>query len=441
MIKMKTPISDIKHFSIPIDETVFYDQSVMIEKAKGSYLYAEGDPEPYFDLVMGYSSTNFGHINDKILNFVQEAITKYDNITSFNSESKIELSRKLVNLLPFPNNKTVYYPVGGTKAIDAAIKLAKAYTKCDTVITFKGDFHGYSYGGMLTTDNGFIEKEQYGSLPGTVITFPFPDRKDATGKQDANNILGTIDNFLTENQSKIACILFEPIQGAAGFIIPPDNFLIELVALAKKYHVITICDEIQTGMGRTGTFYYINQLNINPNIILMGKSLAGGFYPLSAVIADKALFEAVNPDRPGFDSTFANSLLGIEIANKVIDYIQNENILNLVNQTGSLFMSKLKNILKNFEFIKELDGIGMAYSFRVEAASRKAEDNTKLARFIRKEAFKNHLILQTAGVKVDYVKIAPNFFITENEISLVIKKLQEVMIRVNNQEVNISDSY
>src|SRR3989344_6736093 len=132
--------TDIKRFNTLIDETVIYDPLALVAKAKGSKVWIEGQKEPFIDLLMGYSSTSFGHVNDEILQFVKDAAKKFDNIIAFNSTSKIDLSRKLVGLLPRPGNKVPYYPVGGAKAVDAAIKLAKAYTKKDTIIVFSGGF-------------------------------------------------------------------------------------------------------------------------------------------------------------------------------------------------------------------------------------------------------------------------------------------------------------
>lgn len=126
MIKI---IEDILQFNSPIDETNYYDPTKLVKRAKGIYVWMEDEKEPYIDLLMGYSSTNFGHANDDILKIVRNAIEKFDNITSFNSRDKIELTKKLVNLLPHPEGKIIYYPVGGTKAVDAAIKLAIAFTK------------------------------------------------------------------------------------------------------------------------------------------------------------------------------------------------------------------------------------------------------------------------------------------------------------------------
>lgn len=419
--------TDIERFNTYIDETTIYNSLALVVKTKGSKIWIEGEKEPYFDLLMSYSSTNFGHVNSDVLKFTKESASKYDNIIAFNSASKIELSKKLVQLLPHPGNKIPYYPVGGTKAIDAAIKLAKAYTKKDAIITFEGAFHGYSYAAMMVTDDGYVEKKQFGSYPGKVQKFPFPHRMVKNADQIAKHILKSIEEYLNKNSQLVAAIIFEPIQGGAGFIIPPDNFLKELVKIAKKYKVLTICDEIQTGVCRTGTFYYSNQLNLDSDIVLLGKSLAGGYYPLSAVIADKEIYEAVDVNHSGFDSTFATNLFGIEIANKVIDYIEEKNVLNTVQKTGKFLFLELKNLMKNYPFIKELDYIGMAYSYRVESTSGKMEDNTMLAKRIKKEAFKNHLIIQTAGVNVDRMKLTPNFFITNREIKDVLCRFKNVL--------------
>ena len=418
--------ADIERFNTPIDETVIYDPLSLVKTAKGSKIWIEGDEEPYIDLLMAYSSTNFGHANDNILGFVKEAAERFDNVIAFNSASKIELSRKLVELLPNPGNKIPYFPVGGTKAIEAAVKMAKAYTKKDTIVVFSGAFHGYSYVAMTFTDDNYIEKSQFGTYPGKVKRFPFPHKLSVNAEEIARKILEDMESYLKLNHNDVAAILFEPIQGAAGFIIPPDKFLRDLVALAKKYDVITICDEIQTGIGRTGTFYYINQLNIDPDIVLLGKSLAGGYYPLSAVIANRELHDAVDAKHSGFDSTFATNLFGIYIANRVVDYIKEKDILTTVQKTGKTISSHLELTIKDFSFIKDFDSIGMAYGFRVEAPSGKIEGSSALAKRIKKEAFKNHLIIQTAGTNGDHMKLSPNFFISEDEIRFFLKKLNKL---------------
>lgn len=421
----------VAKYNAPVDETVIYNPLALVAKAKGSLVWVEGQKEPYFDLLMSYSSTNFGHVNKDILKFVKEAIKKYDNIIGFNSSHKVTLSKKLVELLPYPGNKITYYPVGGTKAIDAAIKLAKAYTKKDTVISFEGAFHGYSYTAMSVTDDRYIEKTQYGSYPGIIKRFPFPHRLEKNADKVAEKILDNIREYLNKKNKEVAAIIFEPIQGAAGFIIPPKGFLENLINIARKNNVVTICDEIQTGIYRTGTFYYINQLKLNPDIVLLSKSLAGGYYPLSAVIANRELYESVDTKHSGFDSTFATNLFGIEVADKLLDYAKENKISERVKETGKYLKKELENLFKQFPFIKDFDSVGMAYGYRVESSINNPEESALLAKKIRKIAFKNHLITQTAGIKGDHMKLAPNFFITKDEIAKILLRLKKTLEECN----------
>ncbi len=163
--------------------------------------------------------------------------------------------------------------------------------------------------------------------------------------------------------------------------------------------------------------------------MLLSKSLAGGYYPLSAVIANRELHEAVDNKHSGFDSTFGTNLFGIEIANKVVSYIKKNNISEIVKKTGEYFFSEFKQLVSNFEFIKDLDHIGMAYGYRVETKSRKIKESAELAKQIKKQAFGNHLIIQTAGVNGDHMKLAPNFFITKKEIHSVMNSFRKVFLR------------
>lgn len=426
---MKITTKDILRYNNLLDETNYYDSTMLVRKAKGIFVWMEGEEDPYIDLLMGYSSTNFGHTNSDVLKIVKKAIERFDNITSFNSAGKIMLTKKLINLLHFPDDRLVYYPVGGTKAVDAAIKLAMAYTKKKEIICFDGAFHGYSFAGMAVTDKNFVEKKQYGNSLFHIKSFPFPDKKYIS-EEESQRFLENIDHYISNNQSRVAAIIIEPIQGASGFIVPPDSFLVGLDELAKKHKVVFICDEIQIGICRTGSFYYINQININPDIILLGKSLAGGYYPLSAVIGRREMFESVNLKNPGFDSTFSNNLLGIAIANEVIEYIEKNKINKKVIKTGKKFLSKLREFGK-FNFIKDINGIGMAFSYRIESPSNFMSENSKLAKAIKKEAFQSHLILQTAGTNGDYMKLSPSFLISDTEVDMVFAKLYEVMNNVS----------
>lgn len=428
---LKTVVYNNKNirYCCNVDETLLYDPLLVIDRTRDSYIWARGDSQPYVDLLMGYSSTNFGHANKTIVKFVKEAICRYDNLPSFNSREKIDLSKKLVLRLPYKRNCQVYFTVGGAESVETAIKMARTFTKKNKIISFKGGFHGYSVGSISVTDGAFANKRLYGTLPKVSKSFEYPNSLYDTSLHASSIILDKIDNYLKRNGDKVAAIIFEPIQGAAGFIMPPKEFLLDLGKIATKYSVLTICDEIQTGIGRTGSFYYINQLNTKPDIVLLGKSLAGGYYPLGAVIAEAKLFKSMPPLRSRLDATFSNNFLGIAIANKTVDLLDG-NLLTQIERKGTYFLHRIKK-MRQFEFVQDINGIGLALSLRIESPDKEVIDNKSLAILIKKECFKKHIIIQNAGIHGNYLKISPSFFIGKSLIDSVADTLFEVMDKVN----------
>lgn len=414
----------------PIEETANYNPCKRVALASGHKVWFEDDSKPYIDLIMGYSSANFGHANPNIQNFVIEAASLYDNVVAFTSTSRDHLDHQLITCLEPGPNRLVYYPVGGSKTVDAAVKLARAHTKKSGIISFKGGFHGYSFGAMLSTDEHFVNKKQFKPLPGESISFPFPDRKSTQSKLDASSALSSLNDYLKSHQEDTAAVIFEPIQGAAGFISPPDGFLKDLISLINRYRVVSICDEIQTAVYRTGTFYNHTQSQLQPDIVLVGKSLAGGYYPLGALIATQNLFESIDLSAPGFDSTFSGNLFGIHIANRTLEYAQKISLEKTVKSNGDIMLHIL-NKLGHFPVVSSIDGNGMALRFKLGYDNQDPQKNKGLAQKVRERAFNNHLIIQTAGTKGDYIKLSPCFFMSVDEfeeaISMLNKSIQEAI--------------
>lgn len=415
----------------PIEEVVNYNPHARVSFARGHNVWLEGVKRPYTDLIMGYSSTNFGHANPEIINFVVEAASLYDNVIAFGSRARIELDQKLTGHLDPGPQRFVYYPVGGSKTVESAIKLARAYTRKDGIISFKGGFHGYSFGAMIATDDQFVNKKQFEPLPGKTIGFPFPNRKSLHSEKEANITVALLGNYLRDHHQSIAALVFEPLQGAAGFISPPEGFLNQILTLTKQYNVISICDEIQTSIYRTGTFYNHTKSQLHPDIVLVGKSLAGGYYPLGAMIAPKDFFQSVDSSLSGFDSTFSGNLFGVHIANRTLEYASDIKIEDKVKQTGQLMMESVLR-LGVLPAVDDIDGEGMAFRFKLVSKDSNLQKGKQMARELRKKAFDNYLILQTAGVNGDYIKLSPSFLMdaTEfNEAMLVIGDcIQEISV-------------
>ncbi len=164
-----------RQFSCQSDESGIYDQFLVPERAEGLYVWFKDRSEPYMDLGMGFSALNFGHQHPRLRRAVEEAVRTLEHVHSFNSESKLLLSKALAEMTPGSPKKKVYFPVGGAMAVETAIKLARAYTGKTRVASFTGAFHGYSYGAMMVTDDAVIDKPLYAPYPGEAVRLPYAD--------------------------------------------------------------------------------------------------------------------------------------------------------------------------------------------------------------------------------------------------------------------------
>lgn len=415
-------------FCCPCDETGMYDKFLAAERANGLYIWFKGDDEPYLDLVMGYSALNFGHRYPEIIKIVEEAIRKIDHIHSFNSESKILLSKILAEKSPGDNNKKVYFPVGGAMAVEKAIRLARAYTGKRNIISLKGGFHGYSLGAMMLTDEIFINnKEQYSPYPGEQIQLPYADCYRCEYEKNCGiQCLEEAEEYL-RRENEAAAIIVEPIQGAAGFIIPPKEFIVGLKRLCSDYNLLFIDDEVQVGLGRAGKMFAIEHFGVEPDIILLSKSLAGGYYPLSAVIAKSEIWDSISPQRSAIGSTFGNNPLGTFIALGVQNILEKERLVENAEKVGDYFTSRLKRF-EEYEFIDNVTGFGLTQSFEVVEDKSTKTPAPKLARRIQSEALKQKVIIYVAGGGArSRIKLTLPLWVTQKDIDMIIERLEKIL--------------
>ncbi len=349
--------------------------------------------------------------------------------------SKITLSKRLVNYIGSSNPMQVYFTTGGALAVDNAIKISRAYTKKKKIISFDGGFHGYTLGAIMLNGEGYVKREQYMPMPGDIISMPFAYcfKCPFNLKSECCNLECTqkLEKYLSENND-VAAAIIEPIQGAQGFIIPPKKFIKKVDEILKKYNVVFIADEIQMALGRAGKMFSFQHFDVNPDIVLLSKSLAGGFWPLSVIIAKSEIFNAVGHKGSGIGSTFGNSILGTNIAMTVLDVIEKENLLDNSTNMGSYFLEKLKKYEK-FSFIADLTGIGLAQSFCIVKDSGKNDFNPypELAKVFQNLAFKEHVIIYIAGIEKNRVKFALPINVNSDTIDMIITKLDIIFDKLN----------
>lgn len=318
---------------------------VVIQKASGVFMY-DTDGKKYFDFLSSYSSVNQGHCHPKLVNVMtQQCQTLTLCSRAFHSE----------NLLLFFKfmNKTFRYdrclPMNtGVEAGETAIKLARLWgyekKKVDEnkamVLMAKNNF----WGRTITACSSSTDPTCYTNFGPYTPGFDFV----------TFNCIQSLEQKLKEN-SNIVAYMMEPIQGEAGIIVPSSNYLQQVRELCNKYNILLICDEVQTGIGRTGKMLASELWNVRPDLLILGKALSGGMMPVSAVLADDEVMSLMAPGMHG--STFGGNPLASIIAIHAVNIISEENLLENSVEMGHLFRSELKDY--EGKIIKEVRGVGL----------------------------------------------------------------------------------
>ncbi len=414
-------------YACPCDESKMYDKFLMPVKAEGMWVWFDGEEEPYLDLVLNYSSVNFGHCYPPIVEIAKKVVERVDQIHSFHSKDKLELSEYLSKKVSTDENYKVYFNIGGSAAVSDAIRLCRYSTGKRYMISFDGSFHGVSHTAASVVDDRLVAKEQFG-IPVSEYTFsvPFPS---TTNDVSVSYCLEKIEELIEKND--VAGIIIEPIQGAGGFIIPKDSFLVELSELCKRSEVKLIIDEIQVGFGRAGSFFVYQQYGVtNPDIVLLSKSIAGGYFPVSAVIARSTLFDNVPLRGTAFQTTFNNSSFGLGIANQLMKLVEREKIFDKIPEKGDALLKKLRFLDKS-PYVADLRGMGLAIAFDIiDPVSKMPSD--KLAKIFVSQCLKEHVISYACGVNFNSIKIIPSLVVTNEEIDIISEKLDNCLQRFHN---------
>ena len=321
----------------------YHPLDVVIERGEGVWVY-DVDGKRYLDCLSAYSAVNQGHVHPKILAALQEQAAKL-TLTSraFRNDQLPLLYKELAEITGYEMSLPMN---SGAEAVETAIKLArkwayrvKGVNRHDAeIIVVDGNFHGRTISIVSFSSEEFYKDDFGPYTPGFISV--------AYGDADA------IANAITPNT---AAVMIEPIQGEAGVIIPPDGYLKDVAAICKKNNVLFIADEIQTGLGRTGRLFACDHENVRPDMTIIGKALAGGFYPVSAVLADKEIMGLFSPGEHG--STFGGNPLGAAVARAALQVLVDEKLAERSDELGTYFMEQLAEIPS--PYVKEVRGKGL----------------------------------------------------------------------------------
>jgi len=351
---------------------------VVIQRGEGVWLY-DIDGNRYLDCLSAYSAVNQGHVHPKILEtMVHQAQRITLTSRAFRNDQLPLLCKELAELtgyeMALPMNS-------GAEAVETAIKLARKWAykvkgisrNQAEIITFEGNFHGRTIT-IISFSSEEAYRDGFGPFTPGFSTIPY-------GDSDA------LSRAITPNT---AAILVEPIQGEAGVIVPPSGFLRQIRGLCDKNNILMIADEIQTGLGRTGRLFACDHESVRPDVMILGKALSGGFYPVSAVLADRYLLGLFQPGDHG--STFGGNPLGAAIARTALEVITSEHLTENSAEIGEYFADRLAEIPSRY--VKEVRGKGLLIGVELKPSAgggRRFAENLQKKGILIKETHDNVL--------------------------------------------------
>ncbi|MCG3210583.1 MAG: Ornithine aminotransferase [Anaerolineae bacterium] len=380
----------------------YHPLDVVIDRGEGVWVY-DVDGNKFMDCLSAYSAVNHGHCHPRLINVMTEQAAKL-TLTSraFRNDKLGQFYQTLAELSGYD----MVLPMNtGAEAVETAIKAARKWgyqvkkvaPEQAEIIVCAGNFHG-----RTTTIVGFSSEAQYkqdfGPFTPGFITVPYGN---AAALADA----------ITPNT---VGFLFEPIQGEGGVIVPPAGYLREVERICRQHNVLLIADEIQTGLGRTGKLFACDHEGVKADMVIIGKALSGGFYPVSAVVASKAILGLFRPGDHG--STFGGNPLGAAIATEALRVLVDENLIDHAAELGNYFQERLAEIPS--PHIKEVRGKGLLIGVELKPEAGGAR------RFC--EALQNRGIL-CKETHQNVIRFAPPLVITREEIDWALEPITDVL--------------
>jgi 4-aminobutyrate aminotransferase / (S)-3-amino-2-methylpropionate transaminase / 5-aminovalerate transaminase len=357
----------------------------------------------YIDFAGGIAVLNTGHCHPEVIAAVKAQLDLYTH-TCFQVvayEPYVELAERLNALAPGRFAKKTVFLSTGAEAVENAVKIARSYTKRPGVIAFTGGYHGRTMMTLGLTGKVAPYKSGFGPFPGEVFHALFPNALHGVSVADA---LHSVDTILKNDieAERVAAFIVEPVQGEGGFYVAPAEFIAGLKALADKHGILLIADEVQTGAGRTGTWFASEQWPVAPDLIATAKSLAGGF-PISGVVGRADVMDAPGPG--GLGGTYAGSPIGCAAALAVLKVFEQEKLLDRSLAVGEHLIAGLKRIAAAVPEVRDVRGLGAMVAIELFKGGDLAQPDADLTRRVVAEAARRGLILLSCGTYGNVIRM------------------------------------
>jgi 4-aminobutyrate aminotransferase len=390
-------------------------------RAKNAELW-DVEGRRYIDFAGGIAVLNTGHLHPAVVGAVSAQLEAFTH-TCYQVvpyESYVALAERLNALVPGDFKKKTMFLSTGAEAIENAVKIARAATGRSGVIAFSGAFHGRTMMAMALTGKVVPYKVGFGPFPAEVYHAPFP----ALGIS-ASEALAALGNLFKSDidPARVAAIIVEPVQGEGGFNVAPLEFIVGLRRLCDAHGIVFIADEVQTGFGRCGTWFAMEQFGVAADLVTSAKSLAAGL-PLAAVTGRAELMDAPSPG--GLGGTYAGNPLAIAAALAVIDVIENEHLLERSQRLGERLRTALSALQKKVPAIADIRGLGSMIAIEFTRAGT-GEADPGYTRRVQAEALARGLILLSCGTRANVIRFLYPLTISDSVFGEALAILEDAL--------------
>lgn len=392
----------------------YHPLPVVLDKGEGVFVW-DVEGKKYYDFLSAYSAVNQGHSHPKIVDALVNQAKKLALTSRAFYNSKLgEYEKKITTLFGFDK---VLPMNSGAEAVETAVKLARKWSyeikgiseNAAKIVVCENNFHGRTTT-IVSFSNDPDANQNYGPFTPGFVKIPYND-------------INALEEVLNREAANIAAFLVEPIQGEAGVYVPDEDFLKKASELCKKHNVLFIADEVQTGIARTGKLIACHHENVQPDILILGKALSGGMYPVSAVLADNEIMNVIKPGQHG--STFGGNPIACAVAIAALDVVEEEKLSERAEELGKLFRNEIEKVIEKTSLITKVRGKGLLNAILINDTP---ESSTAWNLCLQLK--ENGLLAKPTHGNI--IRLAPPLVITEEQLLDCVKIIERTVLEYRN---------
>jgi 4-aminobutyrate aminotransferase / (S)-3-amino-2-methylpropionate transaminase / 5-aminovalerate transaminase len=397
---------------------------VVIREGRGATL-TDVDGNTFIDFTGGVGCLNVGHSHPRLVEAAQEQLTKFSHtdFTIVPYELYVTLAERLLELAPFTGPAKAAFFNAGTEAVENAIKFARSYTGRPAVIAFEGAFHGRTLLSMTMTSKTHPYKAGLGPFAPEVYRVPFAQ---AYRGPDARTALDALERALVTQVAaeNVAALVIEPVQGEGGFVVAPRDFMTGVRRICDEHGIVMVVDEVQTGFGRTGKMFAIEHYGVEPDLIIVAKSIAGGL-PLSAVLGKAPIMDS--PPDSAIGGTYVGNPVAQAAALAVLDIFEDEGLVERAQQIGERMRERFVAWQERFTQIGDVRGLGAMLALEFVKDRDSKEPDPELATAVVESAAERGLLLLKSGIYSNCIRVLSPLNIADAELDEALEVWEDAL--------------